>query len=61
MPSLSLKQDELEGLYAVVQEIRDSARLQEITGLSYLGCINLKNKMWNILNKQRPDVQKRFR
>lgn len=58
MPTLSLKQDELEGLYAVVQEIRDNARLQQITGLSYLDCINLKNKMWGILSKQHLRVRK---
>lgn len=45
MTTISLKQNEFKGIYVAIVEIRDSAKLQRTTGLSYLDCISLINKM----------------
>lgn len=47
--TITLNKDEFAGLQIAVIEIRDNARLQRRTGLSYLDCIALKNK-FNAIN-----------
>lgn len=40
-----LTKEELRGIYALIIENRDSAKLQRASGLSYLDSINLVNKL----------------
>lgn len=45
MVNVSLTREELDGIIRLVVENKNSARLQNLTYLSYLDSINLNNKL----------------